>query len=285
MPERSPNIRERRLVTELRRIRDAAGLTLEEVVQQLGWSSISTLSRIETHKRKVQVGELNQLLDLYGIKGERREQLLSLARATGQTGWWDTYGGTLSAELANYLSLEAEARSLSCYDAMIFHGLLQTEAYAERVIQAGLMALSPAQEIARRVEVRMNRHELLSREAPLQLWTVVDESVLSRMIGGADVMRAQLDHIQEIGSRPNVTVQILRNRPEGHPALTGTFSIISFPGKYDADVVYVETMTGSLYAEDEAQVHRYNMAFDQLRAIALGPVESLELIEEHARTL
>src|SRR5262245_23698423 len=125
MPDRSPTIRERRLATELRKIRDSAGLKLEDVVQQLGWS-ISTLSRIETYKRRIKIGELGRLLDLYGVKGERREQLLGLARTARQSGWWDAYAGTLSTELTNYLSLEAEATSLYCYDAMIFHGLLQT---------------------------------------------------------------------------------------------------------------------------------------------------------------
>lgn len=284
MPDRSPTIRERRLATELRKIRDSSALKLDEVVQKLGWS-ISTLSRIETHKRRVQIGELNKLLDLYGIKGERREQLLGLARTARQAGWWDAYAGTLSTELTNYISLEAEATSLHCYDAMIFHGLLQTEAYAEHVIRAGLMSLSPPQEIARRVEARMNRQELLYRDEPLTLWTVVDETVFNRVIGGTVVMRDQLRRIIELNALPNVTVQILRNRPEAHPALTGTFSIIGFPGRYDADVVYIETMTSSLYAEEEAQTYRYTLAFDRLRAMALGPEESIELITEQANRL
>jgi transcriptional regulator with XRE-family HTH domain len=284
MADRSPTMRERRLIAELRRIRGAANLTLEELAPQLGWS-ISTISRIETHKRRIQITELTQLLDFYGIKGERREQLLGLARAVRQTGWWDAYAGTLSTELSNYISLEAEAASLHCYDGMIFHGLLQTDAYAEYVIRAGLISSPPPQEIARRVEVRMNRQELLTRDAPLALWTVIDETVLARVIGGPEIMRAQLERILELSALPNVTMQILRNRPEAHPSLAGTFSIIGFPGKYDPDVVYLETMTGSLYIEDETHVHRHMMAFDQLRAIALGPVESIDLLAEHARRL
>jgi transcriptional regulator with XRE-family HTH domain len=281
MPDRSPTIRERRLADALRKIRDAAGLKLEEVVQPLGWS-ISTLSRIETHKRRIKVGELARLLDRYGVKGDRREQLLALARTARQTGWWDAYAGTLSTELTNYLSLEAEAESLHCYDAMVFHGLLQTEAYAECVIRAGLMAMSPPQEVTRRVEVRRNRQDLLTGDDPLTMWTVIDETVLSRVIGGPDIMRAQLHRIIELSTLSNVTVQILRNRPEAHPALTGTFSIMGFPGKYVSDVVFVETMTGSLYAEDEMQIYRYTLAFDRLRAAALGPEESNELIAEQA---
>ncbi|MEU6041226.1 helix-turn-helix transcriptional regulator [Actinomadura sp. NPDC047616] len=284
MAERSPNIRERRLVTEIKKAREAAGLTLVEVNKRLGWS-ISMLSRIETHKRRIKAGELAELLDLYGVKGERRERLLSLARSSRETGWWDTYAGALSSELTNYLSLEAEAAGLDCYESMVFHGLLQTPEYAERVIRSGLMSLAPPQEVARRVEVRMNRQELLTRDESFSLWTVIDESVLSRMIGGPEVMRAQLEKVAEVAQRPNVTIQVLHTRPEAHPALSGTFSIMKFPGKYDADVVYVETMTGSLYVEDESDVHRYNLAFNQLRAIALGPDESVELITESAERL
>ncbi|MFI0445128.1 helix-turn-helix domain-containing protein [Actinomadura sp. 6N118] len=284
MVERSPNIRERRLVTEIKKARDAAGLTLVEVNKRLGWS-ISMLSRIETHKRRVKIGELAELLDLYGVKGEHRERLLSLARSSRETGWWDTYAGALSTELTNYLSLEAEASGLECYEAMVFHGLLQTPEYAERVIRSGLMSLAPPQEVTRRVEVRMNRQEILSRDEPFSLWTVIDESVLERVIGGPKVMRTQLLSVAELAQRPNVTVQVLYTRPEAHPALSGTFSIMKFPGRYDTDVVYLETMTGSLYAEDESHVHRYNLAFNQLRAIALGPDESVELIVNRAEQL
>lgn len=105
------------------------------------------------------------------------------------------------------------------------------------------------------------------------------------MIGGSEVMRAQLGRIIEVASLSNVTVQILRTRPEGHPGLGGTFSIMEFPGRYDPDVVYLETMTGSLYVEDEQHIHRYNLAFDHLRAIALGPDESVEQLKELARHL
>jgi transcriptional regulator with XRE-family HTH domain len=285
MPDRSPNMRERRLIAELRRMRDTANLTLEEMALRTGWS-ISTLSRIETHKRRIKVTEVSQLLDLYAVKGERREQLLELARAPQQTnGWWDAYAGSLPTELTNYISLEAEAASLRCYDSMVFHGLLQTEVYAEYVIRAGLPSTTSPQEIARRVEVRGSRQELLTREHPLSMWTVIDETVLTRTIGSPAVMRAQLERVIEISALPNATVQVLRHRPEEHPALTGTFSIIGFPGRYDPDVVYVETMDSSLYIEDETQVYRYTLAFDQLRAIALGPAESVELIAERVHQL
>jgi len=281
MAERIPNIRERRLVTEIKKARNAVGQTLIDVNKGLGWS-ISMLSRIETHKRRISVTELAELLDYYEVRGDRREQLLSLARSQRETGWWDSYAGALSTELTNYLSLEAESCGLEGYDAMIFHGLLQTAEYAERVIRSGLMSLAPNQEITRRVEVRSNRQELLTRDDPFSLWAVIDESVLTRAIGGSDIMRAQLAHVAEIAKRPNVTIQVLRTRSEGHPGLTGTFSIMKFPGRFDTDVVYLENMTGSLYAEDESHVHRYNLAFNQLRAIAIGPEESAELILDRA---
>ncbi|MFF5206359.1 helix-turn-helix domain-containing protein [Streptosporangium sp. NPDC000396] len=272
------------MATELRRLRERAVLSGEEAAERLGWSS-SKISRIETSRIGIKVKDLTSLLDLYAVPEGKREALLALARGAGQRGWWDAYSDSLPGEYANYIGLEAEAAAIKSYDGHLVHGLLQTEAYARAVLRVGLMSLVPPGEIERRIEVRMTRQALLTQDAPLRFWTVIDEAVLHRMIGGPDVMREQLTKLKELAELPNVVIQVLPSALGAHTASAGTFAILEFPGMYDLDVVYVETMTSSLYIETEAEVFRYNMAFDQLRAMALGPDESMAMIARVAENL
>ncbi|RCG32037.1 XRE family transcriptional regulator [Sphaerisporangium album] len=220
--------------------------------------------------------DLVAALDLYKVTDGKREALLTLARTAKQRGWWDRYD-SIRADYANYISLEAEADTVKCYCSMLIHGLLQTEKYAQAVIRSALMSLLPPAEISRRVDVRMTRQEALRRQPPLKIWAVLDKAVLRRMTGGAEAMREQCRHLVEVAESPNVTIQVLPYALGAHPG-TVEFSILEFPEPYDPDAVYVETMTSSLYIEDDTDVYRYTLAFDQLRAMALGPDESIEMI-------
>src|SRR5450755_4723824 len=170
MARGGPTVRRRRLAAELRRLLDRAELTLEEAAGQLGWS-ITKVSRIETSRVGVQPDDLKKMLDLYGVEGERRQGLISLGRAARTKGWWDAYADSLPSDYANYISLEADASALRCFDVQTVHGLLQTDDYAREIISSALMALSPPAEVERRVEVRQTRQRLLVRdEDPLRLW-------------------------------------------------------------------------------------------------------------------
>ncbi|MGH3321663.1 MAG: helix-turn-helix domain-containing protein, partial [Streptosporangiaceae bacterium] len=251
--------------------------------ERLGWS-IAKLSRIETARVGLQVADLKRMLDMYGVEaGDKREALLSLARRARTKGWWDAYADSLPSDYTNYISLEAEAVAIRCYDAQTVNGLLQTEHYAREVIRAGLMALSPPAEVERRVEVRTTRQNLLTREDnPLRFWTVIDEAALTRPVGPREMMRQQYEHLLKLAEYDNVTIQVLLNSAGVHPATAGMFAILEFPERLDSDVVYVEAMTSSLYVESDAAVYRYTLAFDHLRAMALGPRESKAHIAELA---
>jgi transcriptional regulator with XRE-family HTH domain len=275
---RGPTLRRRRLAAELRVLRERSGLTGEQAGERLGWS-VSKVSRIETAQVGVRTGDLTALLDLYGVSGPRRDALADLARTAMQRGWWDTYE-TISTDYANYISLESEATAIRCFSQTLVHGLLQTEDYARAVIKAALVPFTSASEVDRRVEIRMTRQRILHLDRPLSIWMVLDEAALHRLIGGADIMRAQCESLIQLSELPNVTIQILASSVGAHPGANTPFSILSFPEVYDPDVVYIETMTSSLWIEDDREVHRYSLAFDQMRAMALSPDESVELISE-----
>jgi transcriptional regulator with XRE-family HTH domain len=276
--ERGPTVRRRRLAAELRRLRERAEMTLEQAASQVEWS-VAKLSRVETARVGINLADLRYLLKIYDVTDERVEELVSLARRARMRGWWESYADTLPSDYASYIGLESEAASLRCFDALTLNGLLQTTDYAREVIRASLMALSPPGEVERRVEVRTTRQRVLNRELnPLRLWTVIDEAVLRRLVGSAHVMKAQGDRLLELAALPNVTVQVLPTGVGAHPATTGTFSILEFPEPQDADVVYLETLTANIFVEDDAQAYRYALAFDHLRAMALGPEESKTFI-------
>ncbi len=131
----------------------------------------------------------------------------------------------------------------------------------------------------------MTRQRILHSQTPLHLSVVLDEGLLLRQVGGAQVMREQLEHLVEAAKWPNVELRVLLNGTGAHPAITGEFTILGFPELISPDVVYLEHMTSNIYVEQEAEVYRYNLAFDRLRALALEPDESTVMIARLAGAL
>ncbi|MFI6455043.1 helix-turn-helix domain-containing protein [Streptosporangium amethystogenes] len=277
---RGPTVRRRRLAGELRRLRDLKALTLEEAAQCVGWS-VAKVSRIETARVGITSPDLTRLLDLYELDESKRPALHALARTARMKGWWDAYASSLPSDYATYIQLEAEAAFIRNFNNALVHGLLQTEDYAREVIRSALMALSPPAEVERRVEVRLTRQKLLLREeSPIRFWTVIDEAALARQIGSAAIMRGQYAKLLELADQDNITIQVLPLAAGVHPATAGAFSIMEFREIYDPTVVYVENMTSSLYVENDTEMYWYTLAFDHLRAAALGPDRSKKLIEQ-----
>ncbi|WP_327045338.1 helix-turn-helix domain-containing protein [Microbispora sp. NBC_01189] len=275
---RGPTVRRRRLAGELRRLRERRELTLEDAAERLGWSA-AKVSRIETARVGITSPDLTRMLDLYELADDRRAGLHALARTARTRGWWDAYADSLPSDYSAYIQLEADAAFIRSYDGMIVHGLLQTDEYAREIIRAALMGLSSPAEVERRVEVRITRQRLLLRdESPLRFWTVVDEAALTRRVGSEAIMRKQYERLLEFADRDNITIQVLPFTKGAHPATAGTFALLEFRETHDPNVVYVEGTTSNLYVESDAEIYRYSLAFDHLRAMALDPDESRRLV-------
>jgi transcriptional regulator with XRE-family HTH domain len=274
-----PTVRRRRLGSELRRLREAQSIKLEEVAERLGLAP-STLSRIETGKAPTRTAYLNSMLELYGVDDPaQRQVLLDMAREGHRKGWWAVWDGVLPTGFGIYVGLEAEASSLRIYESQVVHGLLQTEEYA-RMVMTIVRRRQTAEEIDRLVTLRLQRQEVLLRADPIDLWIILDEAVLRRMTAPKDMMLRQFEHLCEASSWPNVTLQILPFGAGLHAGLGGPFAIIEFPERFDPDVVYSEGVTGQAYMEErEREVRARSEAFDLLRATALPPAESLRLIQ------
>jgi transcriptional regulator with XRE-family HTH domain len=273
----SPTVRRRRLGMELRRLREASGLMIEDVAKHLE-CSMSRVSRIETGKSVARIRDVRDMLDLYEVGDEaQREQLLTLAKDAQQRGWWTEYESVLSAGLDTYVGLEASAASLRTFQTHLVPGLLQTEEYARALIKVGRPTESPAN-IDRMISLRQRRQAMLADAGTLELWAVLDEAVLRRPIGGVTVMRAQLARLLEADELPSVTIQVLPFARGAHPGLGGAFTIIGFPDPTDLDVVYVDSPAGNIFLEKDRDVRRHTTWFDHLRAAALPPDESTDFI-------
>lgn len=276
-----PTVRRRRLALELRRLREQAGKTLDEVGDALGCSK-SKISRIETGRFSIQWRDVRDMLSVYEVTDKTtRDVLIDLARDSKQRGWWHTYGDALPEWFEVFVGLEAEASTLRTYEAHLVHGLLQTAGYARAVFSASHPTETP-EEIDRRVQLRMARQQLLDRDTPPPLWIVLDEAVIRRVVGSRKVMREQLDQLLDQSHRPQVNLQVLPYEAGAHAALGQGFILLEF-SEADPNVVYVEHLAGSLYLEKPHETGPYILAFDHLRAAALSLEQSRDLIRSAAK--
>lgn len=282
-PEQNPTLRGRRLAVELMRRREASGLSREEAARRLEWST-STIFRIETGRNRPQPGNVRVLLDLYGVTGAERDGLIQLAREARQPGWWHSFRDVLPNPYEVYIGLEGGAASIRNFEPVVVPGLLQTEEYARAMFKGGPRELD-RDDIERRVEVRLARQQILTRDDRPRLWAVIDEAVIHRLVGDPAVMRAQLGHLIDTAEQGKTTVQVVPYRAGAHAGTTGPFVILDFPEPTDPSVVYVETLAGDIYLEERADVNRYTIAFDRLLAAALHPDDSVRLLQQAAAAM
>jgi len=276
----SPTVRRRLLAAHLRRLRADTGKTADEVGKALGWSK-AKISRYELAQGGLKPDDVARLLAYYEVPGSRREPMLALAEDARQRGWWESYSDVLTEGHLEWIGLEAEAASILEWQINVVPGLLQTEKYAREVL-AGyekVAAISP-RALQRRLETRLIRQQLLTRDETLEYEAVLDESVLHRQRGDRSVMRAQLQRLAEVSGLPNVTVQILP-LARSHGLAVDSFTIVRFGKAHETvlhDVVSVEHLRDELYVEGDTDTYQFTLAFDHLRATSLSRSESLQLI-------
>jgi transcriptional regulator with XRE-family HTH domain len=279
----SPSMRRRRLAAELRQLRTDAALSIEDVAGRLGWPG-SKVSRIENRQVGIAPRDLRKLLDLYQV-GDRayRDQLLEMGRRATERGWWQSYTGVVPSAYANLIGLEAEAATIRTYEPELVPGLLQTADYARAVIRAGRPA-DTMEEIDRRVEVRLERQEVLTRSGPPppKVNVVLNEGVLARRVGGPEVMRAQIEHLMRNRDRANIVIQILSFSAGEHPAMVGPFTMLTFLDPADPGVVNVENVRGSLALEKPEEIRAYDEVWGAIQALAIPPDDSRAVMRTYA---
>jgi transcriptional regulator with XRE-family HTH domain len=276
----SPTVRRRRLAAELRRLRGShTGTT---VAKALGWSP-AKVSRYELGQGTFPPEEIEKLLDYYGVTEPRRVQLLALAVEANERAWWYDYADALTPEYMEFIGLEAEAASALEWQVAAVPGLLQTEEYARAIHTAHQKVIRmPPGVFERRLRVRMIRQEvLITRNPPLELSAVIDESVLLRKVGSPEVMSAQLRHLSEMAQLPNVDLRILPLQSKTSLRADG-FVVFGFGPQHETsklgDVVSTEVAENSLYIDGETDTYIFRLFFDAFVAASLSLDDSRELI-------
>ncbi|PXX63956.1 helix-turn-helix protein [Nocardia tenerifensis] len=273
-------VRLRRLAAMLQEMRERAGLSKEEVSGKTG-INVTTLYRIETAQARPQRRTLQAMLDLYGVSEEQREDAVELLSDALKPGMSRAYEGSVSEVYAAYINFEAEALSARHYQTSTIPGLLQTMEYATAVIDTSMPKVEAAI-MEDRARARMDRAANLTKDDPLELWVVMDEAAIRRTVGGPAVMHGQLDRLLQETKRKNVILQILPFDAGAHPGMAGSFTLLDFPDPADPELVYVEGIAGDELIEGHHEIRRFGVIFDQLRAMALSPRDSAEMIMEAA---
>ena len=281
---RGPTVLRMILGSQLHRLREAAGVTPDQAAWELR-ASRSKISRMEHGRVRFKDRDVADLLTLYGITDEKlRARMLASAQDANAPGWWSKYGDLLPDWFEEYLGLEGAASVIRAFELQFVHGLFQTEAYARAVTLLGHKT-APAEEIDRRVSLRIKRQDILASPEPPQVWSVMDESVLRRPVGGRAVMRAQLDRLAEMARLPQVTIQVIPFGGGGHAAAGGSFTLLRFAEPELPDVVYIEQLTSALYLDDRQDIDHYLEVMNDLSTEALTPDRTTQFIAEITREI
>ena len=275
--ESGPTVLRIVLGTQLRRLREASGITREAAGDAIR-ASHAKISRLELGRVGIKERDIEDLLTLYGVTDPaERLEYLSLVRKANAPGWWQQYGDLLPSWFEMYLRLEQAAAFIRTYQVQFIPGLLQTEEYARSVILVGHRSES-AEEIDRRVYLRISRQKMLTEPGSPKLWAVVDEAALSRPFGSPGVMRAQLQRLLEMSELPNVILQVLPFHLGAHAAAGGPFTILRFAEPDLPDIVYLEQLTSAVYLDKRPDVENYLAVMEQVTVQAETPAKTKDLL-------
>lgn len=277
---RASTVLGRRLGGELLRLRDASGRTQQQAAATIN-ATQSKIVKMERGWVPMRDPDIRMLCEFYGADDRRTVARLSeLARLDRERrkakGWWQHSPD--AGALAEYIAMEDAASQLRTWQLSLIPGLLQTADYARSLAVSDGVWEDP-DDIERIVEVRMKRQERLHGDNPLNVYAIVWEAALRQLVGGPDVMRAQLEHLLKVSELPNVRLQVLPFRTGGHPCVTGSFNIMSFADAEAVDVVHVDTIASTVWVENEEEGSVYASFFDRTARLGLAQHDAVRLIE------
>jgi transcriptional regulator with XRE-family HTH domain len=276
-PTSGPTVLRIALGAELRRLREASGISREAAGDAIR-ASHAKISRLELGRVSLRERDVADLLTLYGVLDlPERSAFLTLARQSGTPGWWQHYPDALPGPGELYAGLERASSVIRSYEPALVPGLLQTEACARAVTQLSHPTGS-AEQIERQVTQRMKRQEALTEPGAPNLWAVIDEAALWRL-GGRSAMRDQIRHLIEMAELPNVTLQAVPFYSGGYAAAGGPFTILRFSEPDLPDIVYLEQLTCALYLDRSQDVDHYLMIMDRLCVQAKSPAATAKFLD------
>lgn len=268
MPRKSPGAKARGLGAELRLLRNSAGVTLKSASTSLGLST-QAVSRLETGKRNISVDEVAGLLALYGVTGLRREQLLTMARALDEPGWWELSMPGVTRESALLADYEEHATRITSWAPLLIPGLLQTMDYSRSfMLEDGLERA----QVEARLTARLRRQARLDRP-DVEYLALIGESALP---GADDIQVAQLDALLRAADRANVTVRVVPTDVIPRQARLGAFILLESPV-----VVHVELARSGAFLDEPSFTDPYLALLGRVEKVALDERESVRCISTH----
>ncbi|MYU05492.1 helix-turn-helix domain-containing protein [Streptomyces sp. SID8366] len=277
----APTVGQVVLGKRLQELREAAGLSREEAAGVLRVAA-ATVRRMETAEVALKIPYLQVLLGTYGVAREEAATFVRLAEEANQPGWWQRFHDVLPDWFSLYVSLEGAARIIRSYEPHFVPGLLQTEAYARAVMEAGTIGQSEPESVERHVSLRMERQRLLERTDPPHLWVIMDETVLRRPVSTSpEVMREQLDRLVECAGQDRITLQIAEFAAGPHPGTYAPFTLFRFAEPELPDMVFTEYLTGALYLDARREVAAHLEVLDHMTARAASARRTREILREY----
>lgn len=267
----------------LREARERAGVSIKESAEILDWY-VAKVTKVEKGGAIISSAELDRLLERYEVPDEQAAKMRKLGkearrrRSMGRVPDW--------AQM--YVELEQAANEIKFYDGELIPALLQTEEYARAVLSTSTVLASPlgltADEAAERAADRARRRDRLAGEQPPELWVVLGEAALHRLVGGRDVLLGQLQLLRELANRKHVMFQVLPFHSGEHVALGAQFCILHLtdpPTSY----VYLEGLTDADYLDKSLHLDVYTLAFNKLLMAAANERESKRMLDRRVRDL
>lgn len=271
-----PTARRMILGSQLRRMREDAGITRQEAGYSIRGSE-SKISRLELGRVGFKERDVADLLTMYGMTDpDARQLFLNMVKESNEPGWWRRYGDLMPTWFNDLVGLEEAAARIQIWEPLYVTGLLQIEPYARAISSHGRPEMANEQ-VDRRVALRMRRQKMLSRPDAPRLWLVFDESVLHRPIGGREVLKAQIDYLLEMIQQPNISVQILPFDRSGYSA-DSAFSLLRFAEEELPNIAYTEYLTGAHYIDKRDEIEKYSRALDMLAVDAETPDRSRQML-------
>ncbi|MBQ0926273.1 helix-turn-helix transcriptional regulator [Saccharopolyspora endophytica] len=280
-----PNLRRRELGRELRQLREQAGKKVADTSKYAGLT-VTTINRIEGGKQVILPRNVRLLCQFYGVEAPLSDNLVRQAEESNERGWWAMYSDTMPEWFEKFVGLESDADELWNYSPIVVDGLLQTPEYAQAMFGVRASAVDE-QTLQRSIGLRKARQDRVNCEKnPTRLHVVLDEAALRRAVGGEEVLRNQLRYLVTMAAKPNMTIQVMPFAAGAHLGLQTPFSMLRFPeGFDDMDAVYVENLRGGVWLERPNDIKHYTEVFEQMRAEALTPAESVEFMDSLASSL
>lgn len=285
----SPYVRRRRLAAELRTLREQHDCPADRLADQIDVAR-QTISRLENGHVAPDLHVVMKILQRFAVDQDRWQRIMTIAREARERGWWATYATQMGPRQALYANLEAGADNIREYQLTVLPGLVQIPPYTEARLYAGRDILPGDLDPARVLEARAGRQRMLERPGGPTYEVILDELVVRRPAVPAHVAGPQLDHLVHLGHcQDGMTIRVLpvHTTIVGH-APRSAFSCYTYPDPGDPTVVAVDTITSDLVLttlDRPDEVVSYLDLYEHLRAAALSPTDSLDLLASLAEQM